>query len=160
MFPDFIYSFNGNVGYKNFELSLFFQGAAGVDTRLSGALAENGNNEGFVPAIVSKDYWTPENPNARFPRPLKRDLFNMYTADRLVVNGDYLRLKNVQLLYNLPKSIIEKVKMANASVYVSATNVLTFTKLKEWGLDPEVGSGRGTYYPQVSVVSFGANIQF
>ncbi len=159
-FPDFIYSFNGNVGYKNFELSLFFQGAAGVDTRLSGALAENGNNEGFVPAIVSKDYWTPENPNARFPRPLKRDLFNMYTADRLVVNGDYLRLKNVQLLYNLPKSIIEKVKMANASVYVSATNVLTFTKLKEWGLDPEVGSGRGTYYPQVSVVSFGANIQF
>jgi TonB-linked SusC/RagA family outer membrane protein len=159
-FPDFIYSFNGNIGYKNFELSLFFQGAAGVDARLSGALAENGNNEGFVPAIVSKDYWTPENPNARFPRPLKRDLFNMYTSDRLVVNGDYLRLKNVQLLYNLPKSIIEKVKMTNASIYVSATNVLTFSKLNEWGLDPEAGSGRGIYYPQVSVMSLGANIQF
>ena len=159
-FPDFLYSFNGNIGYKNFELTLFFQGAAGVDTRLSGALAENGNNEGFVPAIVSNDYWTPTNTDARFPRPLKRDLFNMYTSDRLVVKGDYLRLKNVQLLYNLPKSLISKIKLANASVYASATNLITFSKLKEWGLDPEVGSGRATYYPQISTWTLGANIQF
>lgn len=159
-FPDFMYSFNGNIGYKNFELTLFFQGAAGVDARLSGGLAENGNNEGFVPAIVSNDYWTPENTSARFPRPLKRDLFNMYTSDRLVVNGNYLRLKNVQLMYNVPKDFINKIKLANASVYASATNLLTFSKLKEWGLDPEVGSGRATYYPQTSVWTLGANIQF
>lgn len=159
-FPDFMYSFNGNIGYKNFELTLFFQGAAGVDARLSGGLAENGNNEGFVPTIVSTDYWTPTNTDARFPRPLKRDLFNMYTSDRLVVKGDYLRLKNVQLLYNIPKNLVNKIKLANANVYASATNLLTFSKLKEWGLDPEVGSGRATYYPQVAVWTLGANIQF
>jgi TonB-linked SusC/RagA family outer membrane protein len=159
-FPDFTYSFNGNVGFKNFELALFFQGASGVDTRLSGALAENGNNEGFVPKIVSTDYWTADNPNARFPRPLKRDLFNMYTSDRLVINGDYLRLKNVQLSYTLPKSLISKWKISQANVYVSATNLFTFSKLNEWGLDPEVGSGRATYYPQISTKTIGVNLQF
>lgn len=159
-FPDFTYGFNANLGYKSFELTMLFQGAAGVDTRLSGALAENGNNEGFVPAMISKDYWTPENTDARFPRPLKRDLFNMYTSDRLIVNGDYLRLKNVQLLYTLPKELVSKARMVNANIYVSASNLLTFSKLKEWGLDPEVSSGRATYYPQVSVWTIGANIQF
>ncbi|QIP12428.1 TonB-dependent receptor [Spirosoma aureum] len=159
-FPKLLYSLNGNIGFKNFELSLFFQGAAGVDARLAGALAENGNNEGFVPKLVSTNYWTPDNPNARFPRPLKRDLFNMYTADRLVINGDYLRLKNVQLMYHLPTRIVQKMKLESASVYLSATNLLTFSKLNEWGLDAEAGSGRATYYPQVSVTSFGLNIQF
>lgn len=159
-FPDLMYSFNGNVGYKNFELTLFFQGAAGVDSRISGALSENGNNEGFVPKIVTSDYWTPTNTNARFPRPLKRDLFNMYTSDRLIINGNYLRLKNVQLLYNLPKSIINKAKMGSANVYLAATNLLTFSKLKEWGLDPEVGQGRAVYYPQIATITIGTNIQF
>lgn len=159
-FPDLMYSFNGNVGYKNFELTLFFQGAAGVDSRISGALSENGNNEGFVPKIVTSDYWTPTNTGARFPRPLKRDLFNMYTSDRMIINGNYLRLKNVQLLYNLPKSILNKAKVGSASVYVSATNLLTFSKLKEWGLDPEVGQGRAVYYPQISTMTVGTNIQF
>tara|TARA_R110002012_G_scaffold81454_1_gene206163 strand:- start:101006 stop:104377 length:3372 start_codon:yes stop_codon:yes gene_type:complete len=160
-FPDFVFALNGNVSYKNFELNLLLQGASGVDTRLAGGIAENGNNEGFVPEIVSKgNYWTSENTDARFPRPYKRDLLNMYTSDRMIIDGSYLRLKNVQLLYNLPDMLVTKMRMTRANVYVSATNLFTISKLNQWGLDPEVGNGRATYYPQVSLWTLGANIQF
>ncbi|MBT1701900.1 SusC/RagA family TonB-linked outer membrane protein [Chryseosolibacter indicus] len=159
-FPKFTYGFTVNLGYKNFELAAFFQGAADMDVRLSGALAEMGNNEGFVPSVVEGNYWTPTNPNAKFPRPVKRELKNVNTSDRMILDASYLKLKNIQLTYNLPSSLIEKARMTKASVYASATNVLTFSKLKEWGLDPEVESGRALYYPQVSLMTLGVNVQF
>ncbi|MBD0377597.1 MAG: hypothetical protein ICV51_18460, partial [Flavisolibacter sp.] len=62
--------------------------------------------------------------------------------------------------YNLPGSLIERLKMTRTSVYVSATNVFTISKLNEWNLDPEVPSGRATYYPQTALLTFGVNIQF
>ncbi|WP_132224126.1 TonB-dependent receptor [Albibacterium bauzanense] len=160
-FPKYTFGFSGNIGYGNFELSAFLQGAAKVDTRLAGALAEMGNNEGFTPALVTKNnYWTPEHPDARFPRPVKRDITNSNTSDRMVIDGSYIRLKNVQLSYTLPQSLIEKLNMTKISVYTSATNLFTISKLNEWGLDPETPSGRATYYPQTSLWTFGLNVQF
>ena len=87
--------------YKNFDLNIIFQGAAKVNSRLAGALAEMGNQEGFTHEIYTNNYWTPEHTDARFPRPVKYDLRNVATSDRLVLNGSYLRLKNVQLAYNM-----------------------------------------------------------
>lgn len=159
-FPKFTYGFTLNVGYKNFELAAFFQGAADMDVRLSGALAEMGNNEGFVASVMEGNYWTPSNTGAQFARPVKRDLTNMNTSDRMVLDASYLKLKNIQLTYNLPSSLIERVRMTKASVYASATNILTFSKLNDWGLDPEVESGRALYYPQVSLMTLGVNVQF
>jgi hypothetical protein len=91
---------------------------------------------------------------------VKTDLRNVATSDRLIIDASYLRLKNVQLAYNLPASLSQKLSMSRASVYVSATNLLTFSKLNEWNLDPEVPSGRATYYPQTALYTFGVNIQF
>lgn len=159
-FPKYTFALNGGVQYKGFELNLLLQGTAGVDTRLSGALAEMGNQEGFTHKIYTNNYWTPEHTDARFPRPIKYDLRNVATSDRLVVNGSYLRLKNIQLAYHLPELFTKKALISRATVYVSATNLLTFSKLNEWNLDPEAESGRAVYYPQTALYTFGINLQF
>lgn len=159
-FPKYTFGLNSSVGYGNFEVSLLFQGAADVDTRLAGAFAEMGNQEGFTHTIYTNNVWTPQHTDARFPRPLKFDLRNVATSDRLLINGTYVRLKNLQVSYKLPASLINRFSMSQASVYVSGTNLLTFSKLNEWNLDPEVDSGRGVYYPQTSLLTFGVNIQF
>lgn len=159
-FPKYTFGVNTEFSYKNFELNLLLQGAAKVDTRLSGALAEMGNQEGFTHELYTNNYWTPDNTGARFPRPVKFDLRNVATSDRLVYDGSYLRLKNIQLAYNLPLAWAKKAYMSRAAVYVSATNILTISKLNEWNLDPEVESGRAVYYPQTSLYTFGINVQF
>ena len=159
-FPKYTYGFNSTLSYAGFDLNLFFQGAADVDTRLSGPLTEMGNNEGFTHEIYTNNYWTPQHTDARFPRPVKRDLRNTATSDRLIIDGSYVRLKNLQLVYNLPARWAKKAYMSRASVYVSGTNLLTFSKLNEWNFDPETGSGRLQYYPQTSLLTFGVNVQF
>ncbi|GAB3691015.1 TonB-dependent receptor [Spirosoma flavus] len=159
-FPKFTFGLNSNFSFKNFELTLLFQGAAKVDTRLAGALAEMGNQEGFTHSIYTNNYWTPTNTDARFPRPLKFDLRNVATSDRLIIDGSYVRLKNIQLAYNLPVALANKVRLNRIRAYVSATNVFTISKLNEWNLDPEVGSGRAVYYPQTSLYTLGLNLNF
>ena len=141
-------------------MNLLFQGTADVDVRLSGALAEQGNYEGFTSNIYTDNYWTPERTDARFPRPTKLDLRNQATTDRLMIDGSYLRLKNIQLVYNIPTTLSKKFWVQRASVFVSASNVFTFSKLNEWNLDPEVESGRAVYYPQTALKTIGVNLQF
>lgn len=159
-FPKYIFGLTTDFNYKNFELNLLFQGAAKVDTRLAGALTEMGNYEGFTHEIFTNNYWTPERPDARFPRVIKYDLRNVATSDRLVIDGSYLRLKNVQVAYTIPKDLTERLRIQRLRLYVSGTNLLTFSKLNEWDLDPEVQSGRSVHFPQTSVYSFGINLQF
>ncbi|MEJ0106928.1 MAG: TonB-dependent receptor [Bacteroidota bacterium] len=159
-FPKYTYAVNADFSYQNFELNILFQGAAKVDARLAGALAEMGNQEGFTEKIYANNYWTPDNTGARFPRPVKYDLRNVATSDRLVYDGDYLRLKNVQLAYNIPASLLRNVHIQRLRFYVSGTNLFTISKLNEWHLDPETPSGRAVYFPQTSLYTFGANLQF
>jgi TonB-linked SusC/RagA family outer membrane protein len=159
-FPKYTFGVNSDFSYKNFELNILFQGAAKVDARLAGALAEMGNQEGFTHEIYTNNYWTPENPGARFPRPVKFDLRNVATSDRLVIDGSYVRLKNVQLAYNIPASIVSKLRVSRIRVYTSATNLFTISKLNDWNLDPEVPSGRAVYFPQTALYTFGLNLQF
>ena len=155
------YTFGGliNLSYKAFSLNMALQGAAEASIRMSGAFGQGGNFEGMVPKIYTNNYWTPENPNAYFARPTKQDLRNQTNSDRLVLDASYIRLKNVQLVYQLPPQLIRKVYLSQASVYVSATNVLTLSKLNDWGIDPESMSGVQNYYPQVALYTFGVNIQ-
>ena len=159
-FPKYIFGINADFSFKNFDLNILFQGAAKVDSRLAGALAEMGNQEGFTHEIYTNNYWTPENTDARFPRPVKYDLRNVATSDRLVLNGSYLRLKNVQLAYNIPTLFTQKIHLNKVRVYVSATNIFTISKLNEWNLDPEAPSGRAVYYPQTALYTAGLNLQF
>jgi TonB-linked SusC/RagA family outer membrane protein len=160
-FPRYTFGLNVGLEYKNFELSALLQGAADVDVRLAGALAEMGNQEGFAHKIYENSYWTPDNPNARFPRPVKGDLKNVAISDRLIIDASYLRLKNLQLAYNVPiRSLLNTTAVKKLRVYASASNLLTFSKLNEWNFDPEVESGRAVYFPQTSVYAVGINLQF
>jgi TonB-linked SusC/RagA family outer membrane protein len=159
-FPKYTFGLTSDFSYKNFELNILFQGAAKVDARLAGALAEMGNQEGFTHEIYTNNYWTPENTGARFPRPVKFDLRNVATSDRLVIDGSYVRLKNVQLAYSLPVDVIRKIHLNKIRVYASATNLFTISKLNEWNLDPEIPSGRGVYFPQTALYTLGLNLQF
>ncbi len=82
-----------------------------------------------MPDILTNNYWTPERPNARFPRPTKNDLTNAYVSDQKTIDASYLRLKNLQLMYQLPRAIT-KEKVNQLSVYVSSTNIFTFSKME------------------------------
>lgn len=159
-FPKYTYGGLFNFSYKAVSLNLAFQGVSGASIRMAGAFGQGGNFEGMVPSIYKNNYWTPENPNAYFARPTKQDLRNQTNSDRLVLDASYLRLKNAQLAYQLPVNKFKKLFLNQASVYVSATNVLTFSKLNDWNIDPESLSGVQNYYPQTAVYTFGINLQF
>ncbi|MDD4515884.1 TonB-dependent receptor [Massilibacteroides sp.] len=158
-FPRYPFAFSGNMSWKGFDFSFMFQGVMNAQTRVSGALAEGGNFEGFTLNIF-KDYWTPDNTNARFPRPRKSVDYNAMMSDFWVIDANYIRLKNLQLGYTLPREKTKKFNVEKARIYLSGSNLLTFSPLKEWGLDPEFVSGRFLYYPQTTVYTIGLNLTF
>ncbi|WP_192579147.1 TonB-dependent receptor [Dyadobacter aurulentus] len=159
-FPKYLFGSSMSFEYKGFSLNLLLQGAAGVKTNLSGALGDYGNLEGFAHKIYTNNYWTPENPGARFPRPTKFDVRNTYQNDREMLNATYLRLKNIQLRYQIPSDLTRRISLDRVAVYVSGTNLLTFSALNEWNIDPESLAGRVQDYPQTSLLTLGLNIQF
>jgi len=159
-FPKYTFGGSINLSYKALSLNLTLQGVSKVNIRMAGAFGQGGNYEGMVPSIYKNNYWTPDNPNAYFARPTKQDLRNQTNNDRLVLDNSYLRFKNIQIVYQLPASIIKRAYMNQASVYVSATNFLTFSKLlKDWNIDPESLSGVQNYYPQTQLFTVGLKIQ-
>src|SRR5690606_34931286 len=121
---------------RNFDLNLLFQGAADIDTRLGGAMSDHGNFEAFAHEILTDNYWTPKNPGAEFPKPRKFDFRNGITSDRTILDGSYIRLKNIQLGYRLPAKMLQSVKLNMVRFYLAGTNLLTFSELNEWNLDP------------------------
>jgi TonB-linked SusC/RagA family outer membrane protein len=159
-FPKYTFGSTINIGYKGLSLNILLQGAADVHTRPIGAFVEMGNFEGVVHKIYTNNYWTPENPNARFPRPTKFDLRNQQNIDTWVLDASYLRFKNIQLMYQIPDKITNKLHVSKVNVYVSGTNLITFSKLNEWNVDPELVTGYADYYPQGSLFTFGVNVQF
>lgn len=158
-FPRYPFALSANMEWNGFDFSFMLQGVMDAQTRVSGALCEGGNFEGFTLNIF-EDYWTPENTDARFPRPRKSVDYNAMMSDYWVVDANYIRLKNIQLGYTLPIEITQKANIEKARIYLQGKNVLTFSPLKEWGLDPEFLAGRFLYYPQTSVYSIGINLTF
>ncbi|WP_102407342.1 TonB-dependent receptor [Parabacteroides bouchesdurhonensis] len=157
--PRFPFAFSGSFKYNNFDLSILLQGVMHAETRVSGAFAEFGNYEGFV-LDTFKDYWTEENTGAKWPRPQKQCDYNSNCSDFWVKNCGYLRLKNLEIGYTIPQAITQKYYIDRLRFYVSGTNLLTFSPIREFGLDPEFVSGRGNYYPQTAVYTLGVNVSF
>lgn len=157
-FPKISYGFTANAYWKGFEFSLFLQGVAGVK-------ANGGNLIGQVGPDVQKptsaflNAWTSTNHSATFPRlwyTYSQNDPNINPSSFWVKSASYLRLKNLTIAYNLPKSIIGKIH--NIRIYYSGQNLLTFTKFYKW-IDPEIGpSASFGAYPQVMVNSIGLNV--
>ncbi len=134
--PDFIYGINSNMSFKNFELTLFFQGTYGNDIyNVSSIPTTIDYGQGLnMPREVYLDHWTPENPDAKYPK-ISRST-SAYNSDRWIEDGSFLRLRNIELAYNFPMNNVSWLE--NAQLYFSGQNLLTITQYSWW--DPEVNS--------------------
>jgi TonB-linked SusC/RagA family outer membrane protein len=176
--PQYLYGFNAGASWKGFDFSVFFQGVAKQTLWLAelynGAVFRGPANGPLHAMVYTQhlDYWRDAtsplgaNPNAYFAKPYSvydGDNSKNYgnPTDRFTPSGAYLRMKNIQLGYTIPKSLVNKLRIANVKVYVSAENMLTISKFKL--LDPEQTGGRngdGRTYPLSKSVSFGLNVNF
>lgn len=166
--PDFIYGFNSVMDYKNFTLSFFVQGTYGNDVFNVNAI-NNTIDYGYglnMPEAVYLDHWTPTHTNAKYPV-ISRSV-TAKVSNRFIEDGSYLRLKNIQLAYNLSGERLKVNWIRNIQLYVSGQNLLTLTKYS-W-FDPEVnatGSGNSTSlgydwysYPTAKSITFGIRAGF
>lgn len=162
--PKIIYGFNINAGWKGIDLSLMFNGAAGVKRLFDGyEVYGNFSGDAAHPATIWRDAWTPDNHDASMPR-IFYDT-NSASSSRLVQSDfwlqdtSYLRLKNLQLGYTLPKGWLNSVGVENIRIYYSVENLLTFDKMKI-NIDPESTSQRLSSYPLLRTHAFGVNVTF
>jgi hypothetical protein len=144
--PKFTYSLNYSASYKNFDLSLFFQGVYGNKIFNAEKIIAQGMSRLFNSDVAVLNAWTPTNTNTVIPRAISGDPnSNVRPSSRWVESGSYLRLKNLQLGYNLPMPWLKSASnnlVSKVRIYLSSTNLFTITKYT--GLDPEVGSKNGT----------------
>jgi len=162
-FPKVTFGLNLNVNWKQFDLTGFFQGAAGVKNYISGiALGSNGIATG-KPTSAMLDSWSTTNTGASFPRLwltyTQNDPSSTYSSF-WIRNASYVRLKNVQFGYSLPAAWAQKIGVKKLRVYYSGQNILTFTSFYKW-IDPEAPQGENGYdFPQVKINSLGLNVTF
>lgn len=147
-------SFDG--AYKNFDFSTLLQGATGA---VRYVFTESGEIGNFLQSYADKR-WTPENSDSEHPRTYNRtdEYWTSNQNTYFLRSADYLRLKSVEIGYNLPASLGEKVGVQNMRIYVSGYNLLTFDKLNVF--DPEASSSSGQYYPQKRVFNAGISLTF
>lgn len=166
--PEMTFGLNAEVGWKNWHLSLLFQGATLFNYSLSGAYNNTTDNTMFTRAFYGngnsvlylvEDAWTPENTDAKYPRLTSvTNANNAWASDMWIVDGTYLRLKNAQLTYSLPKKIVKAANIDQVKVFVAGTNLFTLCEFPY--LDPENPGINNGYYPQQKTVSLGLNITF
>ena len=166
--PDFIYGLNTSMSYKGLELTAFIQGTQG-NNLVNVSSINNTLDYGFglnMPREVLYNHWTPTNLNAKYPVISRANSYNY--SNRFVEDGSYLRLRTIQLAYNLPLQSMGVTWMRTAQVYASGQNLLTLTKYSWW--DPEtnsqggansIGQGIDHYsYPTSKSVTFGIRVGF
>ena len=160
--PDFSYGINFYFEYKNFDLSMFWQGVQGVDV-ISDLKKETDLWSGLNIGLLNKgtrllDAWTPANPDSDIPALSRSDVNNeKRVSTYFVENGSFLKLRNIQLGYNLPEKAVKKMKMQRFRLYLSASNVLTIKSRDFTGVDPE---NPNYGYPIPMNLTFGINIGF
>jgi len=165
--PRMMYGLNANINFKGFDFTIFFQGVAGVELFNATKAYTRTVFSDYNSSELVFEAWTPEAPTEH-PRLIATDPNGNFRrpSSYHVENGSYLRLRNVQLGYALPQSVIGNIGLTNVRVFVNAQNILTFTKYE--GVDPEVGEGgnnqRGIdnyrQYPQTSLISGGIQVGF
>lgn len=165
-FPDFTFALNGNMRYKNFDLSIGLQGVLGnkIYNATRQTLEDVTKGSNFLASCL--DYWIPENKNASHPR-LTWDDPNRNTraeSDRYLENGSYLRLRSVQLGYTFPQTWF-KGAIQHARVYINAENLFTITSYS--GYSPDVNADNANYrgfdnfiYPTNRTFMLGLNVTF
>lgn len=168
--PKWVAGVTNTFSYKGIELSVFFNGVFGNKLNFYGVGRFSSANGRFEDnqTVNQLAAWTPENTNTKVPQ--ARLFFNngAQASSRFIEDGSYVRLRNVTLAYNLPKTLVNKVRLSNVRLFLTGQNLLTFTKYSGW--DPEVNAddvvtnialGYDFYTtPQAKTFMGGLNISF
>lgn len=173
-FPRYTFGATYTADYKNFDLSIFIQGVGKRTMMIRGELVEPFHyNYGMTMYTHQLDYWTPQNPDARYPRLANNGTQSNTNnfrrgSDMYLYDGAYARLKNIQLGYSLPANAAEKLGMSRFRMYVSGQNLLTLSKVKF--VDPELsefnsnmtpsGANSGRAFPTQAYYGMGIDISF
>jgi len=166
--PDFTYGFTNTFSWKGIDLSIFLYGSQGGDIfnysrRQTEAMSAANTNQ--LTTVLNR--YSASNPNGDLPRYNQWHSNNTRISDRYIEDASYLRIQNVALGYNLPKSLISKIKLNNARFYLSVQNLYTFTDYS--GYDPELGAINNNirlmnidngHYPVPRTFTIGTNIEF
>ncbi|WP_437922132.1 SusC/RagA family TonB-linked outer membrane protein [Sphingobacterium sp. LRF_L2] len=168
--PEMMFGLNLGGSYKGFDFNAFLQGAALSDVALSGLYTNSGvydntfytmpfYQDGNSPKYLVENAWTPENPNATYPRLSTQSAQSGGKFSSFwIKDGSYLRLKTAQIGYSLPASWLSKANIQRIRCYVSGSNLFTWSNLGY--LDPEMPSVNQGYYPQQRVYEFGLSLTF
>ena len=159
---DFLYGATFNAQYKGFDFNLFIQGSEGNDVFMGWFRSDRPFSN--KPKFMYDNRWTPTNTNASRPAANNTSDY-VYRSDLMVSDGSYMRIKQIQLGYTLPKLVTQKAGIDRARVFVSLDDFFTFTDYE--GLDPEAGSSEVTrqgvdrgIYPISGKVIFGLSVNF
>jgi TonB-linked SusC/RagA family outer membrane protein len=159
--PKFIFGFNAEVSYKNFDISFDFQGQTG-NSIYNGKMAVRPDLYNFESRVG--DFWSGDGTSNKEPKPSAGGV-NFEPSSYFIEDGSYLRLRNVRIGYSFPSSLSDKLRLTSARAYVSGTNILTLTKYS--GYSPEIGGSDGFssgidlgIYPITAVYSVGLNLTF
>ncbi len=166
--PDFSYGFTNVLSYKDFTLDIFFQGVSGNEIFNGSRIETEGMFDVKNALTTTLNRWQQPGDETDMPRAIFGDVpQNSRISDRFIEDGSFLRLKRVTLTYNLPRKILEKIRVSNLSVYASGQNLATWTNYS--GYDPEVsrdglsatslGIDYGTF-PQTRTIILGLNLEF
>ncbi|MFL9484170.1 TonB-dependent receptor [Chitinophagaceae bacterium LWZ2-11] len=163
--PRIIYGLSFGGGFKGFDVSLFFQGAAMVDFNYAGGNGTipfpNGNTYGN-PYATMLDRWTVANPNqnALYPRlsTNQDNSQNYLVSTHWIQRADYIRLKSAELGYTFNNKFLKSASIRTLRIYTNGTNLWTLSKWKFW--DPELGDGNGASYPNITTYNIGLRVNF
>ncbi|RYC68815.1 TonB-dependent receptor [Spirosoma sordidisoli] len=170
--PDFTYGLNVNLGYKNFDLTIFGSGSQGNDIfNYTRYFSDFNTFQGNRSRRALYDAWSPTNPGGTVPIPDANDQVSSRPSSYFIEDGSYFRLKNLQLGYTLPTTLLSKIGLSSAQVYIQSQNLLTFTKYE--GLNPEISISNnfnadrnrnlgfdGGYLPVSRTLLFGLSLGF
>lgn len=168
--PRYQFGFNIDAAWKGFDINLFFQGVGKRDLWAAGNQVLPGFTSGEPYYVGAEDYWTPDNPDAFYPRPMIYDQAttgNYQVNDRYMLNMAYMRLKTLTVGYSLPKAWLSKFKVQGLRIYFTGENLFTVDGVKP-SIDPEIGvrtvgtssdqRNFGRSYPYQKTVSFGIQL--
>jgi TonB-linked SusC/RagA family outer membrane protein len=171
-YPKFIGGFSFSGDWKGVDISFLFQGALGRDVALTGvyfsgvmdntSMTKPFYHGGNSPRYLIENSWREDNPDGEFPRlaVVPASSNNAFSSTFWYRNGDYLRLKNLQIGYTLPERWVSSLGISLLRVYAEGQNLMTFSELTKYNIDPEQPGVSNGYYPQQRIYSMGIKLTF
>lgn len=157
--PRYLFGLNLGFEWKGFDFSCFFQGVGKRSFFLNAEEFKPMAYDWKMPWKEHLNYWTPENPDAFWPRLYVDSFHSYFPSDHFIQNGSYIRLKNLDIGYSLPQSFTQMLSIENVRFFITAQDLFEFTNVFSW-IDPEFPNNAGNVYPFYRSGSIGFNLTF